>query len=83
MAQRISNEPPLASDRGCEATEVLIEHNTKISLFIHTPKSEETESFYSTNHRLKMNNNVNEISPMLSYTRTITRTFRDKASFYC
>ena len=28
-------------------------------------------------------NKVNEISPILSYTRTITRTFRDKSSFWC
>jgi len=81
MAQRISNEPPLASDRGCEATEVLIEHNTKISLFIHTLISEETESFYSTNHRLKMNDKVNVINNNRSYTSVQTRDFRDKTSF--
>ena len=62
MAQRISIEPPLKADRGDAVSEVLIEHNTKISLFIHTLISEETEYFYSTNHRLKMNDKVNAIN---------------------
>jgi len=45
MAQCGLNEPPLKADRGDAVSEVLIEHNTKISLFIHSPKSEEPESF--------------------------------------
>ena len=57
----VSNEPPLRS----RLAEQQLEHKeqkTKISLFIHSPISEETESFCVINSRLKMVHKVNELN---------------------